>query len=155
MSRLILPFLLSLAITPIQAAEHAHHGAHHAVPLEQRAPIRLTAEEKAHIHAEMRLFLSSTQKIVTAAAAANDMKALAEAAREAGMAAAHEVPAKLREKLPLQFKKLGHATHQGFDDLARDADSLGDANHALKQLGQVMDNCTSCHALYRIETSKR
>ncbi len=146
------PFLILFALiaTPLFAAEHAHHGK----PLEQRTPIRLTVEEKAHIHAEMRLFLSSTQKIVTAAAA-NDMKALAEAARTAGMAAAHEVPGKLREKLPMQFKKLGHATHQGFDDLARDADSLGDANHALKQLGQVMDNCTSCHALYRIETSKR
>jgi len=145
-----LPLVFALIATPLFATEHAHH----AVPLEQRAPIRLTAEEKAHIHAEMRLFLSSTQKIVTAAAA-NDMKALAEAARGAGMAAAHEVPAKLREKLPMQFKKLGHATHQGLDDLARDAESLGDANHALKQLGQVMDNCTSCHALYRIETSKR
>jgi len=144
------PLVFALIATPLFAADHAHH----AVPQEQRAAIRLTVEEKAHIHAEMRLFLSSTQKIVTAAAA-NDMKALAEAARAAGMAAAHEVPGKLREKLPMQFKKLGHATHQGFDDLARDADSLGDANHALKQLGQVMDNCTSCHALYRIETSKR
>ncbi|MDP2833270.1 MAG: hypothetical protein Q8Q28_08255 [Pseudomonadota bacterium] len=150
MSRLILPFLLSLAITPIQAAEHAHH----AVPQEQRAAIRLTTEEKAHIHQEMRLFLSATQKIV-ASVAANDMKGVAGAAREAGMAAAHEVPGKLREKLPMQFKKLGHATHQGFDDLARDADSLGDANHALKQLGQVMSNCVSCHAMYRIETGKR
>jgi len=145
-----LPFLLAFIATPLCAADHAHHGK----SLEQREPIRLTVEEKAHIHAEMRLFLSATQKIVTGASA-NDMKTVAEAAREAGMAAAHEVPGKLREKLPLQFKKLGHATHQGFDDLARDADSLGDASHALKQLGQVMRNCVSCHAMYRIETGKR
>ena len=140
-----LPILLALYAVSLGAAEHAHH------PLEQRKPIRLTAEEKAHIHLEMRLFLSGTQKIVTAASA-NDMKTVAESARELGMAAAHEVPAKLREKLPLEFKKLGHATHQGFDDLARDAESLGDANHSLRQLGQVMSNCVSCHAMYRLET---
>jgi len=145
-----LSLVFALAATPVFAAEHAHH----AVLQEQRAAIHLTMEEKAHIHQEMRLFLSVTQKIV-AGAAANDMKGVAAAAREAGMAAAHEVPGKLREKLPLQFKKLGQATHQGFDDLARDADSLGDANHALRQLGQVMSNCVSCHAVYRIETGKR
>ncbi|MDP2432366.1 MAG: hypothetical protein Q8O33_10055 [Pseudomonadota bacterium] len=150
MSRPPLLILLALAATPLLAAEHTHHGK----PLEQRAPIHLTMEEKAHIHQEMRLFLSSTQKIV-AAAAANDTKGVAAAARAAGMAAAHEVPAKLRGKLPMQFKKLGHATHVAFDDLARDADSLGDANHALRQLGQVMENCVSCHAVFRIETAKR
>jgi cytochrome c556 len=142
-----LPILLALYAVPLCAAEHAHH------PLEQRKAIRLTAEEKAHIHLEMRLFLSGTQKIV-AAASANDMKTVAEAAHELGMAAAHEVPAGLRERLPLEFKKLGHATHQGFDDLARDAESLGDANHALGQLGRVMSNCVSCHAMYRLETRK-
>jgi len=139
-----LPLLLALVATPLAAADHA---------LEHRTPIRLTAEEKAHIHLEMRLFLSTTQLIATGAAA-NDMKLVAAAAHEAGMAAAHEVPAKLREKLPLEFKKLGQATHQGFDDLARDADSLGDANLALKQLGQVLSNCVSCHAMYRLETRK-
>ncbi len=146
------PFLLLLALiaTPLAAADHAHH-ADHGTSLEQREAIPVTAEEKAHIHQEMRTFLTTTQHIVTGAAA-NDMKRVAEAARAAGMAAAHEVPAGLRARLPLAFKKLGQATHVGFDDLARDAESLGDANHALKQLGQVMDNCASCHALYRLES---
>jgi hypothetical protein len=142
----LLPLLLLLAAAPLNAAEHAHSPA-----LEHRKPIHLSAEEKAHIHLEMRLFLSGTQKIVTGVAA-NDMKLVAAAARELGMAAAHEVPPGLRAKLPLEFKKLGHATHQGFDDLARDADSLADANHALRQLGQVMSNCVSCHAMFRLET---
>lgn len=148
MKRLLLPLLL-LAAAPLNAAEHSHEPAH-GQALEHRKPITLSAEEKAHIHLEMRLFLSGTQKIVTAAAA-NDMKVVATAARELGMAAAHEVPAGLRKKLPLEFKQLGQATHQGFDDLARDADSLADANHALRQLGQVMSNCVSCHAMFRLE----
>lgn len=147
-----LPLILALSALstgPALAADHAHHGK----PVEHRKAIKLNAEEKAHIHMEMRLFLSTVQKIVTAAAA-DDLKTVGEAAREAGMAAAHEVPGKLREKLPMEFRKMGHATHQGFDDLARDAESLGDANHALKQLGSVMSNCVSCHAVYRIETGK-
>lgn len=144
--------LLALIATPLFAADHAHH-ADHGNTLEQRKAIPVTAEEKAHIHLEMRTFLATTQQIVTGVAA-NDMRLVAAAARAAGMAAAHEVPAGLRARLPLAFKKLGHATHLGFDDLARDAESLGDANHALKQLGQVMDNCTSCHAVYRLETGK-
>ncbi len=150
MSFRALPLLLALIATPLAAADHAHH-ARHGTPLEQRQAIHLSAEEKAHIHQEMRTFLTTTQHIV-AGVAANDLKRVAEAARAAGMAAAHEVPAGLRARLPLTFKKLGQATHVGFDDLARDAESLGDATHALRQLGQVMDNCASCHALYRLET---
>lgn len=116
-----------------------------------RKPLALAAPEAAHVRAEMRVFLSSAQKIVYAAAH-DDMKTVAEAARAAGMAAAHEVPAGLRKKLPMEFKHLGHATHEAFDDLARDAESMADANLALKQLGKLMNNCVSCHATYRIET---
>jgi len=146
----ILPLLLALVATPLAAAGHAHP---HDNGLENRTPIRLTAEEKSQIHLEMRLFLSTVQLIVNGIAA-NDMKLVAAAAQEAGMAATHDVPVKLQAKLPLGFKQLGHATHQGFDDLARDADSLGDANQAMKQLGLVLNNCVSCHSTYRLETRK-
>jgi len=139
-----LPLLLAMAVSPLAAADNA---------LEHRTPIRLTAEEKSHIHLEMRLFLSTVQMIVNGIAA-NDMKLVAAAAHEAGMAAAEDVPTKLREKLPLEFKRFGQATHQGFDDLARDADSLGDPNQAMKQLGQVLNHCVACHTTYRLETRK-
>ncbi len=147
-----LPTLLTLFVIafPALAAEPGHHGK----PADSRKPLVLTTEEATHLSLEMRVFLSSVQKVVTAASH-NDMKVVAEAAREAGMAAAHEVPAGLRQKLPLEFKRLGHATHTGFDDLARDAESMADANLAQKQLGQVMKNCVSCHALYRLEPALR
>jgi hypothetical protein len=155
MSRLLplLIALIPLSALPALAAE-AGHEQHHGKPLEHRKPIVLNAEEAAHIHLEMRTFLSGVQKIVTGAAH-NDMKMVAEAATSVGMAAAHEVPSGLRAKLPLEFKKLGHATHTGFDDLARDAASMADPNLALKQLGQVMSNCVSCHAMFRIEPAPR
>jgi hypothetical protein len=150
MPRLPTLLLCLAAALPAQAAEPGHHGK----PADARKPLVLTAEEAVHVRLEMRVFLASVQKIVTAAAH-NDMKVVAEAAREAGLAAAHEVPASLRQKLPLEFRQLGHATHTGFDDLARDAESMADANLAQKQLGQVMKHCVSCHALYRVEPAPR
>lgn len=138
--------LLALSVLPAPAAEPAHP---HGRPADSRRPLALDAGEAAHVREEMRLFLSSVQQIVTAAAR-NDMKAVAEAARASGIAAAHEVPAGLRAKLPVEFKRLGHATHEGFDDLARDAASMADANLALKQLGGILQNCVTCHATFRI-----
>ncbi|HID48188.1 MAG TPA: hypothetical protein EYP40_00985, partial [Chromatiales bacterium] len=38
-----------------------------------------------------------------------------------------------------------------FDQLALDAEQLGDPAHALAQLSTLMQNCVACHAVYRIE----
>lgn len=152
-SLIFLPVLAALATFSAQAAQpdHDHHHGHApAKSLEYRQGLALDAEEAAHIRLEMRGFLSSVQKIVTGAAH-NDMKMVAEAATASGMAAAHEVPPALRAKLPLEFKRLGQATHVGFDDLARDASSMADPSLALQQLSRVMSNCVSCHATFRIE----
>ena len=137
-----------LAATAAVAAESEPRTHHKAA--DARQALVLTPEEAHHVRLEMRAFLSGVQKIVTGASH-DDMPVVAAAARELGIAAAHEVPAGLRRKLPMQFKHLGHATHEGFDDLARDAASMADANLALKQLGQVMGHCVSCHATYRID----
>lgn len=147
MSRLILLLLVLLPLSTFAAEADHHHGR----SLENRMPLALNAEEAAYLRQEMRTFLAGVQKMVTSAAA-NDMTTLAATAQSLGMASAHEVPAGLRQKLPLAFKHLGNATHVGFDDLARDAASMADANLSMKQLGQVMSNCVSCHATFRIET---
>lgn len=143
---------LLLASFPLQAehTDHPTHGTQHEHGLDTREPLHLSREEAAHLRLEMRGFLNTLQQIVSAAAS-QDMAALGAAAQTSGMAAAHEVPAGLRAKLPLPFRKLGNATHTGFDDLARDAASLGDSSHALEQLGGLMQNCVACHARYRIE----
>lgn len=152
MPRLLVVLLALSAPLSTLAADPGHH--HPPVgTLEHRSPLRLNAEEAAHLRLEMRLFLSAVHKIVSGAAH-NDMRMVAEAAHSAGMAAADEVPAGLRQKLPAEFRKLGHLTHVGFDDLARDAASMADANLALRQLDQIMSNCISCHATFRIEPAK-
>lgn len=115
-----------------------------------RTTILLEASERNLVLAEMRAFLTSVQKI-TQGIAEDNMELVAEYARKSGKAAQGEVPGTLVGKLPLQFKKLGGDTHAKFDQLAMDADDLGDRDQALEQLSTLMKNCVACHATYRID----
>jgi hypothetical protein len=119
---------------------------------DQRTAILLEDGERELVLMEMRTFLSATQRI-TQGVAAKDMKAVAAAARSVGQAAAQAVPGSLMGKLPVEFKKLGFATHDSFDQLAMDAEDLGDPAHALEQLSALLNNCVSCHAAYQIRPS--
>ena len=117
-----------------------------------RIAIHLDAGERDLVLAEMRAFLTSVQQI-TKGISENDMTLVAEYSRKVGKAAQGEVPGTLMGKLPLQFKRLGSATHAGFDQLALDAEDLGDSQYALSQLSVLMQNCTACHAAYRFDIS--
>ena len=117
-----------------------------------RAAIQLSPGEKDRVLAEMRAFLASVQKI-TQGVSSKDMKLVASAAREVGSAARKEVPGSLMGKLPVGFKKLGFDTHTKFDNLARDAEELGDPGHALEQLGALMQNCVACHGAFRLQAT--
>ena len=114
-----------------------------------RQAILLEEPERDLVLGEMRMFLASVQKITTGISK-NDMKIVAEAAREVGLAAQQAVPGSLMGKLPLPFKKLGFDTHKKFDALARDAEDLGDPQYALEQLSTLMNNCVACHSTYKI-----
>ncbi len=114
-----------------------------------RQAILLDEPERDIVLGEMRMFLSSVQKI-TDGVAKNDMGIVVKAAREVGLAAQQAVPGSLMGKLPLSFKKLGFDTHRKFDALALDAKDLGDPQHALEQLSVLMKNCVVCHSTYKI-----
>lgn len=114
-----------------------------------RQAILLDEPERDIVLAEMRMFLSSVQKI-TDGVAKNDMDIVVKAARKVGLAAQQTVPSSLAGKLPLSFKKLGFDTHRKFDALALDAKDLGDPEHTLEQLSTLMTNCVSCHSIYKI-----
>ena len=115
-----------------------------------RATILLNDSERNLVLAEMRAFLSSVQQI-NQGISENNMELVAEHARKSGKNAQAGMPGTLVGKLPLQFKKLGGDTHAKFDQLAMDADDLGDRDHTLEQLSTLMQNCVSCHATYRID----
>ena len=119
-----------------------------------RIAISLTAGERDLVLGEMRAFLVSIQQI-TKGVTEENMELVAESARKVGMGAQRDVPGSLMGKLPLSFKKLGFDTHSRFDQLALDAESLGDGQHALKQLTELMQNCIACHAGHRFEVSEK
>jgi len=115
-----------------------------------RQAILLLPGERDLVLNEMRAFLQATQEIVHAVTK-QDTTAAAAAARRVGAAAQREVPAGLVGKLPGEFKLLGFDTHRRFDQLAMDAEQLGDPDHTLEQLGVLMGNCVGCHAAFRID----
>lgn len=115
-----------------------------------RIAVVLAPAERDLVLREMRGFVEGTQAM-TAALARNDLKAAATAARAMGTTRAHDAPASLFAKLPLEFKTLALGLHRGFDALAADAEAGGTAQHALEQLGGVLQGCVACHATFVLQ----
>ena len=137
---------LNLGAANAQDPEHAHAPAH-----DDRVVLELTEAERALVLDEMRLFLGGIGQL-SGALGRQDMAAAAEAARVLGQKLAHEVPPALRAKLPQDFRQLGASVHRDFDQIALDADSLGDVSHSLSQLSATLQKCVACHAAYQIRT---
>lgn len=118
-----------------------------------RTEIILTDSERNLVLTEMRTFLITVQQI-TQGITDDNMDYVASSAKQVGNAAQAGVPGSLVGKLPLEFKKLGFDTHSKFDQLAMDAEDLGDREHTLTQLSELMQNCISCHTMYRFSISE-
>ena len=117
---------------------------------DDRITILLDESERNLVLAEMRAFLTSVQQI-SQGLAENDMELIVLSARMSGNAAQQGMPGSLVGKLPIEFKKLGRDTHARFDQLAMDAEDLEDNSHTIEQLSDLMNNCVTCHAMYRID----
>lgn len=143
-----------LLIVLFNLAGFAQAGERNAASSDARQPMVLTAGEANFLRTEMRDFLKGMQQIVEGVSR-NDMKRVTNAARALGMASTHHVPQSLRMKLPAEFKVQGHAVHTAFDDIARDAESLGDPMQTQKQVGQLLQQCVTCHNQFRIQQSRR
>ena len=116
---------------------------------DDRITILLDESERSLVLAEMRAFLTSVQQI-SQGLAENDIELIVLSARMSGNAAQQSIPGSLVGKLPIEFKKLGRDTHARFDQLAMDAEDLEDNSHTIEQLSDLMNNCVTCHAMYRI-----
>ncbi|NCC41080.1 MAG: hypothetical protein EOM21_16900 [Gammaproteobacteria bacterium] len=118
-----------------------------------RIRLALTSTERDFVLAEMRGLLTASQAVLMAALE-DDMEQVARSARAVGMADVREMPMEIRApllgKLPLGFKQLGFSVHQGMDAIALDAETLGDRDHTLRQLGELMGRCIACHAAYTV-----
>ncbi len=115
-----------------------------------RAAIVLSVDERDLVLSEMRGFLEGIETIVSGITE-KDMDAIAESAEKMGMSSAAQVPLALMGKLPSEFRSLGMATHTAFDELALEARGMGDEQVILAGLGELINNCTTCHSAYRIE----
>ena len=113
-----------------------------------RSVVLLSADERNMVLGEMRGLLEAVQ-VVVQAASDGDMAEVSSAARAVGMVAAEGESASMLGKIPLDFMKMGMGTHKAFDALADTADSTDDPLVVLRELGGLMDRCTSCHAGYR------
>lgn len=117
---------------------------------ETRQAIVLTADERAIVLAEMRGFMESVQGVL-AAVAANDAKALAEAAGKSGMKVMGHLPMATRAKFPPELMAIGRATHMGFDSLAADASGGAVPADTVARLATISGQCVACHATFRFE----
>ena len=115
---------------------------------DERTPILVQPAEYDALLGEMRIFLETVQSI-SEGIAENDMEAVSQAASVMGMRAAQGVPAPLMAKLPLEFRKLGMITHQAFDEISLSASISDDPIEIVAELGELLLNCTACHASYR------
>ena len=120
-----------------------------AEEIDNRRVVTLSETNRHLVLTEMRALLSGTQAIL-GALANNDMKAVAEAAKPLGMGMAQNAENHLHDALPKEFMILGKTIHEAFDEIARDAESVNDSKHTLKQLNQMMGQCTACHSAYQI-----
>ena len=144
--------LLSFSVSTANVFAHENSGHAHAAPADERTVMMLAPSERAEVLLEMRQFLSGVQ-LMTDAMAREDMKAMAQAARSLGKAAAHEVSPELRAKLPMEFKQLGFSVHNDFDQIAMDAESMGDVKHSMTQLSSTLQKCVACHTIYQIQSA--
>ncbi|MEW5965200.1 MAG: hypothetical protein AB1749_16770 [Pseudomonadota bacterium] len=138
--------IAALSLTACQTPPVASIGG-----AESREAIALSAAERDHLRSGMRTYLQSTQEIVDAIATGKVDRA-AKSAREAGMGAVKDVSLLSAAKLPPQFTLLGLDTHQRFDALADAAARAATRKELLERLGQVLANCSACHATYRVES---
>jgi hypothetical protein len=114
-----------------------------------RVAIFLEPGERALMLREMREFVAGLQ-LIADALSREDMPAVAKASRNLGSARAHDVPAAMMGKLPLEFKTLAFDTHRAFDAIAANAEANGTQERVLAQLADVLQKCVACHAVYQV-----
>jgi hypothetical protein len=116
--------------------------------VDQRHDLRFTAQEQQRFLSEMRAMLGSVQQIAQGLGSA-DRTLIAEAARRSGNRMARATPASERAKVPKAFEELGGPTHLMFEELAIRAET-DDMDQLASLLGQTMQQCLACHALFRV-----
>jgi hypothetical protein len=116
-----------------------------------REPIQLSPNEREQLRLGMRVYLESIEGI-TRALAENKLPLAAKSAEKSGIGMMGEEEIEIAMKLPPEFVALSLDTHQKFDALGLEAARGGTKIGALKQLDEILVNCTACHATFRFSS---
>ena len=114
-----------------------------------RTPVYLDEPERQFVLEEMRGFIEILQLVMNGLSA-NNMEEIARGAKLSGKATSNKAPSTLGRKFPPEFAALGGNTHQLWDELAAEAEDMGDSKEIISQLGALLGNCTACHSAYRL-----
>ncbi len=118
-----------------------------------RTAVVLPVQGRHMILTEMRGMLASVQGYV-AASARGDTAGMRAAAQASGMAAARDLDPAMQQRLPPEFLRLGMNTHAAWDSLATDVSRGAPMGQTLGRLGAILNNCTACHAQFRINLER-
>ncbi|MEQ1578818.1 MAG: hypothetical protein ABL894_14370 [Hyphomicrobium sp.] len=114
-----------------------------------REGVSLSAAEVETLLTGMRTYLESIQGIV-AAMAENEMARIPDFAAKSGAKLLHGTTPLTGLKVPLGFSSMAFDTHDKFDKLAAKAKRGTSRGEVLTDLRDIMGNCISCHAAYRL-----
>jgi len=116
-----------------------------------REPAVRTAVEREFILGQMRLFLSSIQ-VILSAAAEGDMKTVAAEAAARGRKGtpASSIPPTMKAKETAAWTGLMGGARGGFDAIADAAAAGATPQDITGRVGDVMRNCVACHQSYRL-----
>jgi cytochrome c556 len=114
-----------------------------------REAVALSPAETETMLAGMRTYLETIQGIV-AAMAENQVARVPEIAARSGAKLLQVAEPATGLKLPLGFTSMSFDTHDKFDKLADKARKGASRSEVLNDLRDIMGNCISCHAAYRL-----
>lgn len=120
---------------------------------DSRTPINVSTDRHEQLLAEMRGFLISINGIVSGLAN-DDMESVAKVARLNGRIRMRQDRMNSGQRgrgfnAPQEFQMMGQTLHGKFDEIALDAEQMGDPQQTLEQLAATTALCTACHASYR------
>ncbi len=140
---------IALALVVTMAAEPTVAQRPPQAQGDPREAVALNPAETEKMLAGMRTYLETIQGIV-AALAENDTSRIPAIAMKSGAKMLEEVAPTTGLKTPMGFSMMSFDTHDKFDKLADKAAKGTSRGEMLSDLREIMGNCISCHAAYRL-----
>ncbi|WP_210186193.1 hypothetical protein [Hyphomicrobium sp. CS1GBMeth3] len=114
-----------------------------------REAVALSPAQAEELLSGMRTYLETIQGIV-AVMAENDVSRVPEIAARSGAKLLQDADPATGLKVPIGFSMISFDTHDKFDRLAEKARRGTSRAEVLNSLRDILGNCISCHATYRL-----